>query len=201
MSKKFVLVHGSWHGGWAWKDVICRLSEKGYGAHAPTLAGHGSGVTRLRITHQECVTSVVTYIQQLGLKNVALVGHSFGGSVVQKVAEQLPHGIARIVFLDALVLEDNQCALDILPTEFAALVNDLARASSDNKLPPLPASGRRTAGHEPGLRGPFARLGYLERLARYLRPPAPGRAASRTAGLLRLLGRLLRKQTSAHAYC
>ena len=46
MSKTFVLIHESWHGGWAWKDVIHRLSEKGYGAHAPTLAGHGPGVTR-----------------------------------------------------------------------------------------------------------------------------------------------------------
>ena len=63
--------------------------------------------------------------------------------------------------------------------------------SSSLKLPPIPASGHRTAGYEHGLRGPFARLGYLERLARYLWPPAPGRAASRTAGLLRLLGRLL----------
>jgi len=65
--------------------------------------------------------------------------------------------------------------------------------------PPLPASGRRTGDHEHGLRGPFARLGYLERLARYLRAPATGRAASRTAVLLRLLGRLL-GTTSALAY-
>jgi hypothetical protein len=39
-----------------------------------------------------------------------------------------------MVFLDALVLEDNQCVLDILPSEFAALVNDLAGASSDNTM-------------------------------------------------------------------
>ena len=134
MSKTFVLIHGSWHGGWAWKDVIRRLSEKGYGAHAPTLAGHGPGVTRLGIRHQECVASVVTYFQQHGLEDVILVGHSFGGSVVQKVAEQVFNRIARIVFLDALVLEDNQCVLDILPSEFAALVNDLAAASSDNTM-------------------------------------------------------------------
>jgi pimeloyl-ACP methyl ester carboxylesterase len=134
MSKTFVLIHGSWHGGWAWKDVIRRLSEKGYGAHAPTLAGHGPGVTRLGITHQACVASVVTYFQQHGLEDVILVGHSFGGSVVQKVAEQVFNRIARIVFLDALVLEDNQCVLDILPSEFAALVNDLAAASSDNTM-------------------------------------------------------------------
>jgi pimeloyl-ACP methyl ester carboxylesterase len=87
---------------------------------------------RLGATHQKCVTSVVTYIQQHGLEDVILVGHSFGGSVVQKVAEQA--AIARIVFLDALILEDNECVLDILPAEFAALVNDLARASSDNTM-------------------------------------------------------------------
>ena len=132
MSKTFVLIHGSWHGGWAWKTVIRCLSEKGYCAHAPTLAGHGPGVMRLGVTHQKCVTSVVTYIQQHGLEDVILVGHSFGGSVVQKVAEQV--AIARIVFLDALILEDNECVLDILPAEFATLVNDLARASSDNTM-------------------------------------------------------------------
>lgn len=134
MSKTFVLIHGSWHGGWAWKAVVRRLSEKGYSAHAPTLAGHGPGVMRLGITHQNCVTSVVTYIQQHGLKNVILVGHSFGGSIVQKVAEEVSNRIARIVFLDALVLEDNECILDILPREFATLVNDLAGASSDNTM-------------------------------------------------------------------
>jgi pimeloyl-ACP methyl ester carboxylesterase len=62
------------------------------------------------------------------------VGHSFGGTVVQKVAEQLPDRIARIVFLDALILEDKECVLDILPTEFASLVNRLAKASSDNTM-------------------------------------------------------------------
>jgi len=132
--KTFVLIHGSWQGGWAWKDVIRRLSEQGYGAHAPTLAGHGPGVTRLGITHQECVASVVTCIEQHRLEDVVLVGHSFGGSVIQKVAEVLPHRTARLIFLDALVLEDNECVLDILPPEFAAVVNGLAGASPDNTM-------------------------------------------------------------------
>jgi pimeloyl-ACP methyl ester carboxylesterase len=112
--------------------VIRRLFEKGYQAHAPTLAGHGPGAVRLGVTHQECVASVVTYIQKHGLEDVILVGHSFGGTVVQKVAEQVR--IARIVLLDALILEDNECVLDILPAEFAALVNHLAGASSDNTM-------------------------------------------------------------------
>jgi pimeloyl-ACP methyl ester carboxylesterase len=64
---------------------------------------------RLGITHRDCVASVVTYIQNRSLTDVILVGHSFGGTVVQKVAEEIPNQISQIVFLDALVLADNQC--------------------------------------------------------------------------------------------
>ena len=105
MGETFVLIHGTWHGGWAWDAVVRELSGKGHRAHAPTLAGHGPGVARQGITHQDCVASVVAYIDQQGLGDVILVGHSFGGTVVQKVAELLPGRIRRTVFLDALVLK------------------------------------------------------------------------------------------------
>ena len=104
MSRTFVLIHGSWHGGWAWQGVIRYLSQQGHHAHAPTLPGHGPAVMRAGIAHQDCVDAVVVYILERGLQGVILVGHSFGGTVVQKVAERLPDRIARVVFLDALVL-------------------------------------------------------------------------------------------------
>src|SRR5215831_7435311 len=81
MSKTFVLIHGSWHGGWAWQAVIRDLAAKGFQVHAPTLPGHGPRAMREGITHQGCVDTVVTYIQQHRLKDIILVGHSFGGSV------------------------------------------------------------------------------------------------------------------------
>jgi pimeloyl-ACP methyl ester carboxylesterase len=133
MSKTFVLIHGSWHGGWAWHAVMRSLAEQGYRAHAPTLPGHGPA-RRLGITHQDCVDAVVAYMQQHELEDVILVGHSFGGSVIQKVAEQLPNRIGRMVFLDALVLTDNQCVCDTLPAEYVALFNALAGASADNTM-------------------------------------------------------------------
>jgi pimeloyl-ACP methyl ester carboxylesterase len=136
MSKTFVLIHGSWHGGWAWRDVIDHLAERDCVAHAPTLSGHGNGngATRSGITHKHCVDSVVTYIRRHGLKDVVLVGHSFGGTVVQKVAEQLADRISRIVFLDALILADGERVFDNLPPEYVALFNSLATASSDNTM-------------------------------------------------------------------
>jgi pimeloyl-ACP methyl ester carboxylesterase len=134
MGKTFVLVHGSWHGGWAWEAVIRELSAKGHRAHAPTLPGHGPRAQRSGVTHQDCVNAVVNLIQELGVTDVILVGHSFGGTVIQKVAELLPDRIARTVFLDALILEDNESVLDVLPAEFADLVAALANASPENTM-------------------------------------------------------------------
>jgi pimeloyl-ACP methyl ester carboxylesterase len=134
MSKTFVLIHGSWQGGWAWDAVVRTLTEKGYCAHAPTLAGHGPGVLRVGITHNHCVDSVVDYVDQQRLKNIVLVGHSFGGTVVQRVAERIPARLSRIVLLDALVLGHDQCVFDNLRLDYVNAFNALAQASSDNTM-------------------------------------------------------------------
>ena len=134
MSRTFVLVHGTWHGGWAWDDVSRELMEKGHCVHAPTLAGHGPSVARAGISHCDCVDGVSAYIRQQGLGDITFVGHSFGGTVVQKLAERFAEKTAAVVFLDALVLDDGQCVFDNLPTEYVALFNDLAEASADNTM-------------------------------------------------------------------
>ncbi|WP_413250249.1 alpha/beta hydrolase [Sinomonas flava] len=36
MAETFVLVHGAWHGGWAWRPVGARLEAAGHVVHAPT---------------------------------------------------------------------------------------------------------------------------------------------------------------------
>jgi pimeloyl-ACP methyl ester carboxylesterase len=76
----------------------------------------------------------VAYIQQHSLENVVLVGHSFGGSVVQKVVEEIPERIERTVFLDALIVENGHCVFDELPADYVALFNQLAGASSDDTM-------------------------------------------------------------------
>jgi pimeloyl-ACP methyl ester carboxylesterase len=52
------------------------------------------------------------------LTDVILVGHSFGGTVVQRVAQEIPDRIERTVFLNALILNDGQCVFDVLPQVF-----------------------------------------------------------------------------------
>ncbi len=132
LSKTFVLIHGSWQGGWVWQAVIRQLEEKGHRAYAPTLAGHGPGAERVGITHKDCVDSVVAYIRQHDLHEIVLVGHSFGGSVISRVVEYLPDRIVRLIFMDAFVLEDGQSVYDNLPGPFIEMLDQLVHASADN---------------------------------------------------------------------
>ena len=136
MSETFLLIHGSWHGGWAWQAVIRALQARGCRAYAPTLPGHGPAVSRTGITHRTCVDAVVAYIEEHDLRDVVLVGHSFGGSVIQKAVERLPERIKRLVFVDAFVLKDKQYVfhVDNMPADLIALFNQLAAASGDNTM-------------------------------------------------------------------
>lgn len=134
MAETFVLVHGSWHGGWAWDGVRARLEEDGHRTLAPTLAGHGPGAHRAGVRHADCVDSVVTAIKSEGLTDVVLVGHSFGGTIISKVVERVPDRVKRLVFFTAFVLKDGQSVADNLPAEQVEEFSRLAAESRDNTV-------------------------------------------------------------------
>ena len=105
----FVLIHGAWHDGSCWDDVARHLLDLGYRSHRPTIAGHGFDVDK-NVTHMDCTNSIVDYIIKNNLRDFVLVGHSFGGTIISKVAEQVFDRIKRMVYLNAFVLKDGQCS-------------------------------------------------------------------------------------------
>lgn len=129
----FVLVHGSWHDGSAWEPVIKHLEAKGHQAFAPTIAGHGKGVNK-NVNHAQCTQSIIDYIVDKDLTDIVLLGHSFGGTIIAKVAEAIHERIRRLIFLDAFVLNDGESLRDILPPDYQTLNDQLARTSDDNTL-------------------------------------------------------------------
>jgi len=130
----FVLIHGSWHNGSAWDAVIERLASKGHKAVAPTMAGHGKNAQRKGITHVDCTKSITDFIVSNDLRDFVLVGHSFAGTVISKVAEQIPERIRRLVFWNAFVLKDGNCLNDEVPPHYQQLFGELVKQSDDNSV-------------------------------------------------------------------
>ncbi|WP_235960653.1 alpha/beta hydrolase [Paenibacillus silvestris] len=132
----FVLVHGAWADASFWDNAAAELRKQGHTVHAPEYAGHGS-LYNPAVKHEDIVKSIVDYITSKKLTNIALVGHSFGGTVIQKVAEQVPDRINRLVFFDAFVPLDGQSLSDQLPTELQKVFGQLAQQSGNGtiKLP------------------------------------------------------------------
>ncbi len=136
----FVLVHGAWHGGWCWKRVIPLLRRAGHDVFAPTLTGLGERAHLLSPTvcldtHVRDVLGVLAYED---LREVVLVGHSYGGMVITGVAERAAERLAHLVYLDAFVPRDGECLLDLFPKTAREQTLARARAEGDGwRLPPL----------------------------------------------------------------
>ncbi|ANY10755.1 salicylate esterase (plasmid) [Pseudonocardia sp. HH130630-07] len=129
----FVLVHGSWHDGSAWSEVAGHLEKRGHEVHHPTMAGHGPEVSR-DVTHDDCVASVVDHVLGADLTDVVLVGHSFGGSVIARVAERVSSRIRRLVFWNAFVPANGTSVLDNAPAAYQTLFPLLAAESGDGSV-------------------------------------------------------------------
>lgn len=126
----FVLVHGAWHDGSAWGPVIKHLEGKGHRAFGPTVAGHGKGVDK-HVNHAQCTQSIVDYIVDNNLTDIVLLGHSFGGTIIPKVAEAIPERIRRLIFWNGFVLNDGECLNDNVPISYRTLFDAMAGASED----------------------------------------------------------------------
>src|SRR4029079_11988024 len=58
----------------------------------------------------------------------------FGGTIICKVAEQIPERLRRLIFWNAFVLGDGKSLNDEVPPQYAELFDGLAAASSDNTV-------------------------------------------------------------------
>jgi pimeloyl-ACP methyl ester carboxylesterase len=87
------------------------------------------------------VLDVLNVLEFEDLRDVVLVGHSYGGMVITGVAERVPERLGQLVYVDAFVPEDGQSLLDLVGPEAAARFEAQARTTGDGwRVPPLPLS-------------------------------------------------------------
>ncbi len=137
----FVLVHGAFHGGWCWRDVSARLRDGGHEVHAPTLTGLGerSHLAEASVDLSTHVQDVANLLHWYELREVTLVGHSYAGMVITGVADLVAERLSSLVYLDALVPENGQSALDLQPLERRAAILDEVAAGGGRLWPPRSA--------------------------------------------------------------
>jgi pimeloyl-ACP methyl ester carboxylesterase len=115
----FLVAHGAWSAGWAWKKMHPLMSAAGHRLITPTYTGLGErahlATPQVNLeTHIQDLLGVIKYEQ---LRDFVLVAHSYGGMVATGVADRVPELIRRIVYVDAFVPRDGQSLVDIVPSE------------------------------------------------------------------------------------
>jgi pimeloyl-ACP methyl ester carboxylesterase len=135
----YLLVHGSWHDGRCWDRVVPLLETAGHRVFAPTLTGYGDKAHLLgpEVGLDTHVDDVVGLIEEEDLTDELLVGHSYAGLVVTSVANAVPDRIAHLVYLDAMVPEDGETAVDVMPVS-QFLIHQAKSSPSGWRIPPMP---------------------------------------------------------------
>jgi len=89
-TKTYVLVHSAWLGAWQWQQVAKTLETAGHTVITPDLTGHGSDKTPASDITMETYVNQLLAILDGQPEKVVLVGHSFNGITVSRVAELRP---------------------------------------------------------------------------------------------------------------
>ena len=137
MPDTYVLVHGAWHTGTEMDAVAEHLRRAGHTVHCPTLAGNLPQDDRSRIGLSDAVDSLVSFLETQDLREVRLVGHSYGGMVISGTAERALPRIRRLVYVNAFVPLPGECLNDMVPPHYVTMFDAIAKAQNNAVVLPF----------------------------------------------------------------
>jgi pimeloyl-ACP methyl ester carboxylesterase len=140
MAATFLVCHGAWSAGWAWKKMHPLMVAAGHRLVTPTCTGLGERdhLANPSIDLETHIEDVINVIKYEDLRDVVLIGHSYGGMVATGVADRARDRIAQLIYLDAFVPEEEQSLLDLLPESERQRMLLLAKSGDGWRVPPNP---------------------------------------------------------------
>lgn len=127
----FVLVHGAWHGSWAWDRVTPLLARAGARVVTPDLTLDSD------VGLHDHVDEVVTAIDATADQDLVLVGHSYAGLVVRQAVDRRPERVAHVVLVDGWAGADGASLASLAPDWFMTRIR---AAAGEGWCVPAPAS-------------------------------------------------------------
>ena len=139
MGKTFLVCHGAWSAGWAWKKVHPLMAAAGHRLVTPTYTGLGerAHLATPSIDLETHIQDILNVIGYEDLRDIVLIGHSYGGMVATGVADRARDRITQLIYIDAFVPEDGQSLLDL--NEVARpRMQELTKSGDGWRVPPNP---------------------------------------------------------------
>jgi pimeloyl-ACP methyl ester carboxylesterase len=120
------------------------MTGRGHRLLTPSYTGLGE---RAHLAHADIsldthITDVVNVLVYEDLRDVVLIGHSYGGMVATGVADRARDRIRRLIYLDAFVPDEGQSLFDLTgqnPAEVRATAVDGWRVAPNPSPPDTPA--------------------------------------------------------------
>ncbi|KAE9631640.1 alpha/beta hydrolase family protein [Parasedimentitalea maritima] len=164
--KHVVLVHGAWHGAWAWQDTIPLLKQKDLTVSALDLSGLGT--TAHLQAHEIGLHAhgqdILNHLFFFDIRDATVVAHSYGGGALsQALANDTEQRISHGIYLDAFRLGEGEAVADY---QSAEVREGMRQALSSGAY--IPARPQETWAEIWGMTGPAA-----DHAAPRLRPMSP----------------------------
>jgi pimeloyl-ACP methyl ester carboxylesterase len=136
MGATFLVCHGAWSAGWAWKKMHPLMAAAGHRLVTPTYTGLGerAHLANPSIDLETHIEDVLNVIEYEDLRDFVLVGHSYGGMVATGVADRARDRVTQLIYVDAFVPGDGQSLFDLNKVA----VQKLADSGDGWRVPPNP---------------------------------------------------------------
>ena len=138
-AKTFLVCHGAWSAGWAWRKMYSLMQAAGHRLVTPSYTGLGerAHLANASIDLDSHIEDVLNVIKYEDLRDIVLIGHSYGGMVATGVADRARDTVRQLIYIDAFVPKDGQSLLDL--NEVARpRMQELAKSGDGWRVPPNP---------------------------------------------------------------
>ncbi|MDD4938444.1 MAG: alpha/beta hydrolase [Candidatus Shapirobacteria bacterium] len=101
--ESLIFLHG-WGGSWqSWYPILEALKNE-FNLYALDLPGFGNQKIEIPYHLDNYVDFIINFIKKNKVKNPILIGHSFGGAIVAKIAADQSIPIKKIILVDAAII-------------------------------------------------------------------------------------------------
>ena len=143
MKRTYVCLPGAWMGAWSWQFVLERLRAAGHDARALPFRGVGERAGELSpaCDNDLFLADTLATLEQDDLRDIVLVGHSFGSLIASLVTDRAPERIAHLVIVDGGIAQDGQSIFGRIPPEIVAKRRKLVRVIDGVEVLPFAPVG------------------------------------------------------------